>query len=68
MPGNVVQEIPDASEAIAKVSAGKMTVFGLISVFLYKMCGKKQVTKEAKAEVAQSSSVVEIDELINGIE
>ena len=45
MPGNKVQEIPDASEAIAKVSAGKMTVFGLISVFLYKMCGKKRVTK-----------------------
>ena len=41
MPGNVVQEIPSADEAVARVSASHLTIMGLISFFLLKICGKK---------------------------
>lgn len=68
MPGNTVQEVPDASETIAKVSASNMTILGLISVFVYKMCGKKRVTKTVEAKAEVTTSAVEIDELINSIE
>ena len=66
-PGNEVYVVPSADETVAKVRASHLTILGLISYFLLKLCGKK---KEAKTE--QSSDEVpsreEIDELINPIE
>lgn len=65
MPGNVVLPIEEADEAVTKINATNMTIFGLVSLFVYKLCGKKQVEK--KTEVVAEPQA-EVDELINSIE
>lgn len=66
-PGNEVYVVPSADETVAKVRASHLTILGLISFLLLKLCGKK---KEAKTEQSseEAPSREEIDELINNIE
>ena len=42
MPGNIIWEIAPEADTIKNVHAGHMTVFALISYFIYKLCGKKK--------------------------
>jgi hypothetical protein len=48
MPGNKVYDPPAAKDVIKTVNASNATIFGLISLFLYKLCGKKK--QEEKKE------------------
>jgi len=70
MPGNVVEEVPDAGEAAQKVNATHMSILGLLSYFFYKLCGKKSEMRQKKAakKEAKTDEVSEIDEFINTIE
>ena len=66
-PGNVVWPVESGDQAIKKVSATNLGIFGFISYVLYKLFGKKKSAD--KKEVAQESSAeAEVDELINSIE
>ena len=51
MPGNVVEPVTPADEAVTNVSASHLTIFGLVSLFFYKLCAKKKQIKENEAEV-----------------
>lgn len=42
LPGDIVAPVMPADEAIAKINATHMTVFGLLSFAAYKIFGKKQ--------------------------
>ena len=46
MPGDNIYEEETEQDAIRKVHAGHMTVFALISYFIYKLCGKKEKKEE----------------------
>ena len=65
-PGNVVWPVTPADEAIKKVSATNLGIFGFISFALYKLFGKKKAEK--KEVVEETSAEADIDELINSIE
>ena len=65
-PGNVVWPVTPADEAVKKVSATNLGVFGLVSYALYKLFGKKKAEKKEVAE--ETSAEAEVDELINSIE
>ena len=65
-PGNVVWSVTPADEAIRRVSATNVGIFGLVSYTLYKLFGKKKVEKKEVAE--ETSAETEVDELINSIE
>lgn len=41
-PGNNVQPVPSDGDAIQNVKAMHMGILGLLSYFLYKLCGKKK--------------------------
>lgn len=71
MPGNNVWPVPDEEEAITNVKATRITALGFISIFFYKLCGKKrelQQKRSAATAEKETASVEEIDELINTIE
>ena len=42
MPGNIIWDISPEAETIKNVHAGHVTVFALISYFIYKLRGKKK--------------------------
>ena len=66
LPGNVVWPVESADQAIKKVSATNMGIFGLITLAIYKLFGKKNTEKKEVAK--ESSAETEVDELINSIE
>lgn len=66
MPGNVVQPVPEAGEAAARISSTHMSALGFLAVFFYKL-KSKMTKKQVKAEEKQTPSM-EVDELINTIE
>ena len=72
MPGNNIQPVPDEQDSIASVKATRITALGFISIFFYKLFGKKRELQQkrsaAPAQKKTTTSVEEIDELINTIE
>lgn len=69
MPGNNVQDVPDEQDSIASVKATRITALGFISIFFYKLFGKKrELQQKRSAAPAQKKTAEEIDELINTIE
>jgi len=49
-PGNVIWPVTPEDEAITKINASHVTVLGFLSLFFYKLCGKKQVKAEVAAD------------------
>lgn len=63
-PGNNLETVIPASDAIAKVFSSKLTFVGFLSLVAYKICGKRA---EPKAAV-KSEQDVNVDKLINSLE
>ena len=71
LPGNNVMPVPDETDAIRSVKASRITALGFLSIFFYKLCGKKrelQQKRRAAPAEKKTAAVEEIDELINTIE
>ena len=66
LPGDVVWSVESGDQAIKKVSATNIGIFGMILFAIYKLFGKKNTEKKEVAE--ESSAETEVDELINSIE
>ena len=65
--GDVEWPVESGDEAIKKVSATNIGIFGFISFILYKLFGKKRSTEEREDKADEGGSA-EVDELINSIE
>lgn len=65
MPGITYVEVDDADTAATRVSSTQVGLLALVSLALYKICGKKETAKKVEAPV---SATTEIDYLINSIE
>ena len=66
-PGDEPYPVPSDGDAIKRVKATHMGALGLFSFLLFKLCGKKNQTKQKTAK-KEAVETAEIDELINTIE
>ena len=67
LPGDVVWPVESGDQAIKKVSATNIGIFGLISYILIKLFGKKK-SNDKKEVVEESDTQAEVDDLINSFE
>ena len=65
LPGTTYPEMVPGDEAARNVSATHLGFLALISLALYKICGKKEAAKKVEAPATANA---EIDYLINSIE